>query len=239
MKVVRKAVVAAGAIGTAVLLAVVALAQTAPKVGNVDQRTAGMFERALIPIGAVIPFFGDPLSLQELGGSWQLCDGSPLVESADPRLKAALGGQTPNLSGRFLRGITPNESVGAKGGQEFESVEFTTSRAGVHTHKVDDHQHSLPARTGPVSNAGDPIGYGQTYLTLDNAGSDGIWDREQHLMVDGGGGAKEGQHRHDLGGETGSVSLNMSKAEEHEHSGRVAIRIVPPYVAAQYIMRIR
>lgn len=76
----------------------------------------------VVPVGAVIDWFGEPSDLQTLPEGFAVCDGS-VVD----------GVQLPDLNGRFAYGTTDPNDVGTTGGSE------------THTHAVSlpDHTHSF------------------------------------------------------------------------------------------------
>lgn len=75
------------------------------------------------PVGAIMPYYGDPASLE--GTGWVLCDGRT-VKSSDPRLKDAdpktPGIQVPDLRGRFLKAAG---NLGERGGASVANIQFT------------------------------------------------------------------------------------------------------------------
>lgn len=65
----------------------------------------------VVPIGAILPFWGDPATLDE---SWVLCDGREINVEGSP-LK---GQRSPNLVEMFLRGANGQAQLGATGGRD-------------------------------------------------------------------------------------------------------------------------
>lgn len=86
------------------------------------------------PIGAILPYYGDPAALD--GSGWVPCDGTPCPDWADERLKLFLRNRSPerpgclpNLNdGRFLRGTGSLDELGRSGGTDAIRVD------GEHSH---------------------------------------------------------------------------------------------------------
>lgn len=105
--------------------------------------TKDYVDSTVIPIGAVIPFFGStlPVAMQAV---WQICDGTPHNSAA---LLAVCGSpNTPDMRSRFPVGAgqgpgLSNYSVGTAGGSE--SVVLTQAQTPVksHVHAI-DHAHA-------------------------------------------------------------------------------------------------
>lgn len=194
-----------------------------------------MDERAAlrsVPVGGVVAYFGP---LNRLPPGWQLCDGSELRADADASLRASLkGGRVPDLLGRFLRGSSNHsEVIGDVDG--VVSIETNVSQSDPHTHRIDGHSHALPATTGSISNSGGNPG-NHRYLVRDNV-SGNQWEND-HLAVDSGPG-DEGQHRHDLGGQTDARNLSANPNGVHNHRLNLELSNLPPHVTTLYIMRIK
>lgn len=102
----KKSHIAIGVLGTAAIVSAIALGQTAPKVGSIDQRAAGMFEAGLVPIGGVIAFWGTREEAMRLG-SFELCDGTPVAASDSP----IKGRSKPNMQDRFIMGTVDAPDV--------------------------------------------------------------------------------------------------------------------------------
>jgi hypothetical protein len=64
-----------------------------------------------LPIGAVLPFWGDPATLD---ASWVLCDGRLISDAASP----LNGKRAPNLIEMFMRGANGQAQLGATGGRD-------------------------------------------------------------------------------------------------------------------------
>lgn len=106
------------------------------------------------PIGAILPYYGDPADLPP---GWQLCDGSSLDDAADSSLRSRLGGDdahVPDLRGTALAGVGPTTGVDAPGaesetelGQMFRHKHHHDMK---HTHAVPPHRHdvNIDAETG-------------------------------------------------------------------------------------------
>ncbi len=64
-----------------------------------------------LPIGAVLPFWGDPATLDT---SWVLCDGRLISDAASP----LNGRRAPNLIEMFMRGANGQAQLGTTGGRD-------------------------------------------------------------------------------------------------------------------------
>jgi len=64
-----------------------------------------------LPIGAVLPFWGDPATLDT---SWVLCDGRLISDATSP----LNGKRAPNLIETFMRGANGQAQLGATGGRD-------------------------------------------------------------------------------------------------------------------------
>ncbi len=127
----------------------------------------------LVPIGTIIDWWRDenaPSPPPEPKG-YQICDGSQIVDPESP-LK---GQRVPNLTNRFIRGVTQASQIGQTGGSDTSA---------------------LPASTGSCYRGGSDPGAAPYDVRDDNQG----WGTDVHLRVDEGDSTEEGQHRHHLGG---------------------------------------
>jgi microcystin-dependent protein len=88
-------------------------------------------DRSYVPVGGIIMYSGDVLTLPS---GWSLCDG---------------GGGTPDLRGRFIVGSEGAYASGATGGAE--SVTLTDGQMPSHAHTGPSHNH-----TGPNHNHSGP-----------------------------------------------------------------------------------
>jgi hypothetical protein len=169
---------------------------------------------------------GEPLP-REL---WLPCDGKSYPKSDFPELAARLelgvrsaaeNFQVPDLSGRVLRGVAASEHPSAKGGADSTPVMQTGSTG---------HKHPLPNFTGLVTD-GLPPGVPnaaprqETLIWNENA-----WQRSD-FWNNPNAGVNEGQHYHDLGGETSEESV-------HTHS-IPALACVPSYMAVRFYIKAR
>lgn len=192
---------------------------------------------AVVPIGGIVPYYGNPKDLRDTG-CWQLCNGDRLADGADPRLHARMD-DVPDLQGCFIRGATSgydDDFVFAYGGSNVSKVETRdTLEAGQHRHRVDSHHHDLPARTGPVADN----------VRLRDLDHPGDWKNENDEVVDhaeahGGIAGNEGQHLHELGGSTANENPLTDSQSGHSHAvPETEISIVPRHAELHYIMRIR
>jgi Phage Tail Collar Domain len=180
------------------------------------------------PVGTVAAYLGawppkgTSLDAWEAKVGWMLCNGRAFDAKTCPELAAVLPGRAlPNYVGRLARGAVAGEAVGAAGGADV--VSFATVAAGGHV-------HSLPALTGTISNGGPNPG-GKRYHVHDNNKG---WRPDNWLSTEGKGNNRpepEGQHYHDLGGNTGSEGAHAHQVNN--------LSIVPSYLAVHYIIKFR
>ena len=168
----------------------------------------------VVPQGAIIDWWRPDASYPVPAG-YQICDGSAIVAGSWK------GKPLPNLTNKFIRGVTDPSQIGASGGSDSATPSAQTAAA-------NGHDHTLPTITGVPYNGGasssDPY-----YVKDDNSG----WANTNHLAVDKGNSTSEGQHRHTLSGPTGAV-------EAHKHTVTVnPVSTIPAYVGLLKIMRIQ
>jgi microcystin-dependent protein len=104
-----------------------------------------------VPTGAIMPFIGDKNSVPE---GWLLCDGASItINASTDKLRTLLGDtNTPNLTGRFLKGSgTPSEAhvntIGLKGYQN----QSTRTKNHLHSNNLSvDWNHALNNSTRKV-----------------------------------------------------------------------------------------
>lgn len=90
----------------------------------------------IIPIGAVIPWFGSITGCPSLPTGWQLCNGSSITDVRSPMY----GQNTPTLnsgSNRMLRGSTTS---GTTGGADTHTLQISEMPG--HSHSVADSGHT-------------------------------------------------------------------------------------------------
>lgn len=139
--------IAIAVFGAAAIVSAIALGQTAPKVGNVDQRAAGMFEAGLVPIGGIIAYWGTRQEALRLG-SFELCDGRPVAASDSP----IRGRPKPNMQDRFIMGTVNAPDVAGSpitGGANAipDRPQGTTGNTTLTVEQMPSHNHG--GQTGP------------------------------------------------------------------------------------------
>ena len=129
-----------------------------------------------IPVGGIVPFFGNPAALPP---NWRICDGSVLDDPESPlvvwwRSRESEGAfQVPDLRGRFVMGVPPNEEIGDVGGRK--SVPRHRHSSGRFVAETADHTTYRRPKTAPL---GGNVVSGHTHQNrLDVSGWSG-WEDE-------------------------------------------------------------
>lgn len=107
----------------------------------------------IVPIGAVLPWFGSISGCPSLPDGWQVCDGSAINDVRSP----LYGQTTPQLNSgthRIIRGSTSSGSVGGE-----DTHQLTESELPSHSHNVTDNGHSHG-----VTDPGHFHGTGETFV---------------------------------------------------------------------------
>jgi len=172
-----------------------------------------------IPIGGIIPYWGD---LNDLPANWVVCDGT---------------NGTPNLQDRFVAGAGSSMVANTAGGSTSHTHTVTVDSGGAHVHTavVADHvliESELPAHkhANGVCDAGTKLmsrGTLPSAITtpdsIDNNGSPGTIEGWTSTVGDGQG------HSH---------GITVDVGGSHSHVGNAAGgSSLPPYLALTYIMR--
>jgi hypothetical protein len=192
-----------------------------------------------VPVGAVIDWWRPNGSFPVPEG-YMICDGRTVNDRTSPLYDTTL----PNLTEKFVRGVTDVSDIGNTGGTSEHShgIDHGHSYDGWTRRAYPEHAHSLPSATGSVYSGGsNPTGH--LYRTRDD--SEG-WGSDVHLRVDGGSSRQEGQHRHALGGDTGR---NSDFDDGHGHEINLQIESqnlvsasefhIPPYIGLLKLCRIK
>jgi hypothetical protein len=213
-----------------------------------------------IPIGVILDWWRPDASWQVPEG-YAICDGSRIDDPYSP-----LNGYTlPDLTGKFIRGVTDVTTIGAPGGSEkHQHSSFSSSMAGSHDHSVDVAKHSEISDTELIEAHkhqwldAEWNGKGLTYRTwkfddskmLIRRWGDGteirgkgsfpltpkVFDQFQHDWYT----KPKGAHSHDYSLEHDHPPTETSEAEQHEHYVSVPEgEHLPPYIGLLKIMRIR
>jgi hypothetical protein len=124
------------------------------RAASVGDLSASQIAAASPPVGAVLPYFGDPA---DLPASWKVCDGSVVSDPESP-----LDGVTlPDMRDSFARGETdaardiPVLGANAGGTDDVPAHTHTSQSAGAHSHSfsVPNHRHPYDDR-GYVQSGG-------------------------------------------------------------------------------------
>ena len=135
----------------------------------------------VLPVGTIVSFWG---SVQDVPNDYELCDGGP------PKPGSTLRGDKPNLSGRFLRGVTSGtvdartNSSGRGGIDETPAYSGDTSGVALKVEQMPSHQHVMPIPN--VTTEGPQFGLGQ--MIARGPGANGISDAPGYLTSAVGGG---------------------------------------------------
>jgi hypothetical protein len=204
----------------------------------------GQYSPDIIPVGSIVArvagYFGDnsngsytDLALA-LPSNWKVCDGS-LCNDVDSPIFNGTGRYLPNLTdSRFIMGSTVALS-GVIGGNTGNQVTLITENLPNHNH-TNTHTHTFSGSTGAVSADHShtmtlPSWWGATPTS--NAG----WGGDNGLAVASATNTTSGvsaNHTHAYSGTTSSASAQTG----YTGSG-TAFSILPKYLTAPYIMRIK
>lgn len=141
------------------------------------------------PQKAIFPFYGSPTEMPE---GWQLCDGT---------------NGTPDLSGRFIVGLSNDEDynqIGKTGGSKRHKLTVA---------EMPQHNHS-----GTTDSAGEHTHNYSQYTTVNGEGIDGTWAKSEYRTKQT---SSAGLHSH-------TVKTN-NKGGDQPHENR------PPYYTLAYI----
>jgi microcystin-dependent protein len=121
-------------------------------------------DTSIIPIGAVIDWFGSITGCPALPKGWQLCDGSAITDARSP-----MNGQnTPTLNSGVNRMTRGNTTSGGTGGADTHTLAATEMPA--HTHTLNPTTiHGLDVGAPGMNGWGPGGGKGGAF-TLNNAG---------------------------------------------------------------------
>ncbi|KMY66073.1 hypothetical protein AAU61_19160 [Desulfocarbo indianensis] len=179
----------------------------------------------VVPVGGIIDWWRPSGSSLTIPANFKICDGSAVSDAASP----FNGKNVPDLRQKFVRGGGAYSDIGQTGGSATATASGTTASGGR------DHTHTLASTTGLVSDDDNSAGSGNCYYTKDDNkgwGSNCGSGTKVHIRVDAGDN-NEGQHRHVLGGSTGSASTG------HTHTFSAQVDTVPPYFTLLKIIRIK
>ena len=229
---------------------------------KIEARIGADLDPYLPPIGSVIPYFG---AAAPAGGSWLVCDGSAIPAGTQyDALRALVGANVPNLRGRFVVGVDPAtaayDAVGKTGGAAQVGLTVSNMPAHGHTGSVSglsfsgsassggDHTHSISGSTAKDGNHRH-LYYETTGVSNTNTSGGGALTRVSSLDAKWsntfGTIPDEVTHTHSFsasasgGGHTHPVSGSITGGTVtvgNNGSGQ-AFSTVPPYVAANYIIR--
>lgn len=179
------------------------------KLGGVPAEVILAALSAVVPVGSVLPFYGDPSSLPS---QWMLCDGRVVGDPDSP----LFGSAVPDLRQVFLRGAGAESPLGSQGGRDFRPP---------HKHQ---HPHEHAFTTDDSFLNGDRFYNvfieccGGNYVMGGNDSSD-----LKHAHSGATLGPKESA--------TSSVSTSMDYPSETDP----ALDNRPRFVSVNYIMRVR
>lgn len=164
-----------------------------------------------VPVGTVIDWWR-PDSSFSFPDNYQVCDGSLVNDPESPLYNTTL----PDLTDKFIRGVTDVNAIGASGGSENHNHTGTTNSAG-------DHNHTWAYMVNLKWSSYNEIGNQDDLITwaggMDSAGTgyyplavDSTEDRTYYTAIDGG----------------------------HEHTTQTSFEShLPPYVGLLKLCRIK
>jgi hypothetical protein len=211
--------------------------------GTVDQELFRRLSVSVVPIGGIIPFYGDP---QGLPDNWILCDGRDFGLNADPRLRA-LGTAAPNLVGRTIVGAASDSMLAKFAGADSyhleQKVDCGKPQFEVVTDPV-DLSHTHPFKATSTSAFGE---YDESPDDHDRNTGDGWGGRSTKTGNGNIDGRVSGMtHNHDVSGTTSpaldKVITIKGKTVPVPITGAtspVDVPIVPSHLKFYWIMRIR
>jgi hypothetical protein len=176
-------------------------------------------ERIELPVGGILPCYltGDDEAIyQVLPREWVLCDGKRLDEAHPRRFQESdvaphlWKAATPDLAGRFPRGVSGDQKVGSVGGDDL----------------LPDHSHDMPAHTGRVSERKDDP-------TLEPDGkAHGMWLRDNGEFA-----VRQFKLDRDFSNNSNGNHSHFLPATKSVSGTRPSI--VPRYTAVRFVMRIK
>ena len=186
-----------------------------------------------VPLGVAVPSFS-----ANLPKGYVLADGQANWPNADWVPVHLRGKKVPDLDGRFLRGVSDVHEIGVAGGNNWIR-DLTTMNDGAHQHPLPVHRHNLAGEgttTGTVSNRIDEI-KPHPYMVRNSGGGWCVgWIATSRDPQPGNG---EGQHRHDLEGETQRSDAKIETEKGGSHSHIIAdFEHVPAFMQCRWIIRV-
>lgn len=171
-----------------------------------------------LSIGTVLLWAGSTEALPE---GWLLCNGQKVSRSGYPELHRVIGsvyGNAGDGAEFVLPDLTQRFPLGAAGSMPGKPGGSATLPP------LPAHVHPLAGLTGPIANGGE-ASRAPYYTRDDNQG----WSNGVHLRVDGGSSTQEGQHRHELQGDTGASDATSLPLQNY----------LPPYLELHFIIKAR
>ena len=225
---------------------------------NVD-KVDGFHSTEITPIATIVArlpgYFLDgsnagytPISI-DLPDNWKICDGSECYDEDSPIFNQA-GRFLPNLTdSRFIIGSTTPGQVGGNSGNE---VTLAVGNLPSHTHSI-AHGHT---DTIAISGTGSHTHYG-FYNMGPNYAATGLLNNTSNPYAQTYGGYGHADNQYCINGHTSAPNCAISSATGHSHSisggvnsidatsysgstgSGTAFSILPKYLSAQYIIRIK
>lgn len=191
----------------------------------------GSLNAPCVPLGMMLPYFGDKLPK---GFVW--ADGESRWPDKDWVPEHLRGkARVPNMNGRTLRGVDSDSDVGLAGGSD-HIASHSTMVDGAHEHAFRDHVHSLPELTGQVAQTG-PF---PPYKSFSVKDAGGTFCNPGHFDVGDGPDGNQGQHRHELGGNTSTAIRITESKKEGVHSHNIGeLDYIPAHITVRWIIRIQ
>ncbi len=173
-----------------------------------------------VPVGTVVDWYR-PDSAEPTPDGWVVCDGLPIMDPDSP----FHGRSSPNLIGKFVRGIANTPSFGAnqgappEGGRDDALVQLTHAHGlTAHTHSIGAHSHTFSGITAKPNFFPVPL---NTNVLVGTFGSP--------------------DHSHDFSGTTSSVSMSTGPGvgDTSPAAPSTTVATIPAFVGLLKIMRTR
>ena len=194
----------------------------------------------IVPLGTIVPYFGNPATLPE---NWKVCDGSTVSDPESPLHQVRI----PDLRGKFLRGeeesaYDPLGSTPRAGGSD--SISFVD-----HTHQLVS--NGMHEHTGTTTDSGRHGHAGNVSVAIKLDPHSGVTNGHLNAgvfanAVAGDASIGGNPHTHDVNGSGEHTHPFLTDSGGvHDHggltgsSGNQTFDNRPAYLALHYIIRIK
>lgn len=196
---------------------------------NITINASSLFY-SLAPVGIIACFHTS--SASTIPQSWAICDGQ-IIE----------GFQTPNLSGKFIRGTTNLSDNGKTNDQDFNSDKTIDGKIKLKNENMPKHSHTINEQGGHAHNITGEESGGHTHTISLQGGSEAATEVTGNVVLSASSGTnttlytanEEKAHTH---------TITVESAGEHTHTlsdfgsdNPQSIDIMPPYYTLVYIIK--